>query len=283
MKTEVKNLDKSQVELTIELSTDDYRPFLNKAAQVISQNSPLAGFRPGKADLQTVINKVGKEKVWQEALEPAVQKTLVQALDQEKLITVGSPQIEIIKLAPDNPVIYKATLSLLPTVTLGDYQSLEIKTQPVEISQDQIQKVISDIQKMRAKETLSDKKAAKGDKIEIDFPMPVRKVVADERIADDKGKIAIQRGPVIYCAEWVDNNTGNVLDLLIDTDKPFTTEFVPSLLNGTQVIRTTGYLAGVKPEINAEELPEERVTLIPYALWNNRGPGQMRVWLPVID
>jgi DUF1680 family protein len=51
--------------------------------------------------------------------------------------------------------------------------------------------------------------------------MPVRKVVADERIADDRGKIAIQRGPVIYCAEWPDNNTGNVLDLLIDTDKPF--------------------------------------------------------------
>ena len=120
-----------------------------------------------------------------------------------------------------------------------------------------------------------------GDKIEIDFPMPVRKVVADERIADDRGKIAIQRGPVIYCAEWPDNNTGNVLDLMIDTDKPFTTEFVPSLLNGTQVIRTTGYFAGEKPEVNAEKLSEETVTLIPYALWNNRGPGQMRVWLPV--
>jgi len=120
-----------------------------------------------------------------------------------------------------------------------------------------------------------------GDKIEIDFPMPVRKVVADERIADDRGKIALQRGPVIYCAEWPDNNTGNVMDLLIDANKPFTTEFVPSLLNGTHVIRTTGYLAGVKPGINAEKLPEETLTLIPYALWNNRGPGQMRVWLPV--
>jgi len=71
------------------------------------------------------------------------------------------------------------------------------------------------------------------------------------------------------------------MDLLIDSNKPFTTEFVPSLLNGTHVIRTTGYLAGVKPGINAEKLPEETLTLIPYALWNNRGPGQMRVWLPV--
>ena len=52
-----------------------------------------------------------------------------------------------------------------------------------------------------------------GDKIELDFPMPVRKVIADERIADDRDKMAIQRGPVIYCAEWPDNNSGNILNL----------------------------------------------------------------------
>ena len=120
-----------------------------------------------------------------------------------------------------------------------------------------------------------------GDNIEIDFPMPVRKVVADERIAENRGKIAIQRGPFIYCAEWPDNNTGNVLDLVIDRDKPFITEFVPSLLSGTQVIRTTGSQTRVNSDGSTETLPEEKITLIPYALWNNRGPGQMRVWLPV--
>lgn len=125
-----------------------------------------------------------------------------------------------------------------------------------------------------------DRKWSDGDVIEMDFPMPVRKVVADERIEEDRGKIAIQRGPIIYCAEWPDNIKGNVLDLAIDKNKPFTTEFVPSLLNGTQVIHGTGYYAGAESEVSAEKLPEQTVTLIPYALWNNRGPGQMRVWLP---
>jgi hypothetical protein len=122
-----------------------------------------------------------------------------------------------------------------------------------------------------------------GDNIEIDFPMPVRKVVADERIADDRSKIAIQRGPVIYCAEWPDNNSGNILNLVIDKDNRPVSEFVPSLLNGTQVIKTRGFQTYRKTDGKLEKLPEETVTLIPYALWNNRGPGQMRVWLPVTE
>jgi hypothetical protein len=119
-----------------------------------------------------------------------------------------------------------------------------------------------------------------GDKVTIDLPMAVRKVVADTRIKDDKEKMAFQRGPVIYCAEWPDNNTGNVLDLVVKADAPFTTEFVPSLLEGTQVIRTSGNQAKRTLDGRIELLGEEAVTLIPYALWNNRGPGQMVVWLP---
>ena len=128
-----------------------------------------------------------------------------------------------------------------------------------------------------------DRKWRKGDKVEIEFPMPVRKVVADERITEDIGKTAIQRGPVIYCAEWPDNNTGNILNLLIDKEATFATEFVPSLLGGTQVIKTSGFQTRKTPGGLLEKLPEEPVTLIPYALWNNRGPGQMMVWLPVSE
>jgi DUF1680 family protein len=126
-----------------------------------------------------------------------------------------------------------------------------------------------------------ERKWEKGDKVEIDFPMPVRSVVADERIKDDNNKIAVQRGPVIYCAEWPDNNTGNVLDIVLNRAKPFTTEFVPSLLEGTQIIKTSGFQTKRTLDGKIEKLPEETVTLIPYALWNNRGPGQMMVWLPV--
>jgi len=119
-----------------------------------------------------------------------------------------------------------------------------------------------------------------GDKVDVEFPMPVRKVTADERIKEDREKVAFQRGPVIYCAEWPDNNTGNVLDLVIKKDASFTTEFDPSLLDGTQIIKTTGVQTKKTLDGKVEMLAEEPVKLIPYALWNNRGSGQMMVWFP---
>lgn len=119
-----------------------------------------------------------------------------------------------------------------------------------------------------------------GDKVEIEFPMPVRTVSADVRIKDDIDKIAVQRGPVIYCAEWPDNKSGNVLSYLVKKNAVFTTEFIPSLLEGTQVIKTSGFQTKRTLTGSVEILKEEPLTLIPYALWNNRGAGQMMVWLP---
>ena len=125
------------------------------------------------------------------------------------------------------------------------------------------------------------RKWSKGDKIQLDLSMPVRSVIADERIKDDIGKMAVQRGPVIYCAEWSDNNDGKVLNLVIDKESPFSTEFAPDMLGGTQIIKTSGYQTKKTLEGRIETSEKENVTLIPYALWNNRGPGQMMVWLPV--
>jgi DUF1680 family protein len=120
-----------------------------------------------------------------------------------------------------------------------------------------------------------------GDKIEVEFPMPVRRVIADEKIKADIGKMAVQRGPVIYCAEWTDNIGGNILNLVINKDTPMTTEFVPGLLEGTQVVNTSGWQTKKTTDGKVLKFAEEKVTLIPYAFWNNRGPGQMMVWLPV--
>ena len=124
------------------------------------------------------------------------------------------------------------------------------------------------------------RKWKQGDIVAIDLPMPVRKVVADSRIKADSAKMAVQRGPVIYCAEWPDNNAGQVLNLLVNKDASFTTEYVPSLLGGAQVVRTSGRQTRRMLDGTVAVLDEEPVTLIPYALWNNRGPGQMMVWLP---
>lgn len=124
------------------------------------------------------------------------------------------------------------------------------------------------------------RKWKKGDRISLEFPMPVRTVVADERIKDYAGKVAIQSGPVMYCAEWPDNADGRVLNLVVDRESGFTSGFEKELLNGTRVIKALGYQTLKTLDGKVETIEKQPVTLIPYALWNNRGPGQMMVWLP---
>jgi DUF1680 family protein len=166
----------------------------------------------------------------------------------------------------------------------GLYKFTDNDTEPIKLS---INGKATDIQTEEGYAVVS-REWNHGDKIEIEFPMPVRKVIADESVKEDNEKIAFQRGPLIYCAEWPENNSGNVLDLVINKDAAVTTEFEPSLLNGIQVISTYGVHLNKPVNSKAETglrpvsaTIEEPVKLIPYALWNNRGAGQMRVWFPI--
>jgi uncharacterized protein len=118
-----------------------------------------------------------------------------------------------------------------------------------------------------------------GDKVDFEFPMPVRRVISDERVSADKDKVAFQKGPLIFCAEWPDNNSGNVRDLIIKNEASVTSEYDPSLLGGTEVLNTFGVQTRKNLDGKIILLEEEPVRLIPYALWNNRGQGQMAVWL----
>jgi len=112
-----------------------------------------------------------------------------------------------------------------------------------------------------------------GDVVELDLPMPVRRVLANEKVEADTGKVAIERGPIVYCAEGPDND-GNVLDLTIRDDETLTAEYHEDMLKGVTVIR-------------GKTADGRDVTLIPYYAWANRGPhdaaqggqGQMAVWL----
>lgn len=120
-----------------------------------------------------------------------------------------------------------------------------------------------------------------GDIIRMELPMPVRKVVADERIKDDAGKVAIQRGPLIYCIEWFDNKGVDIQSLNLEKEAVFSTEFVNDLPGGLMVIHANVSRSGKTTGRNVVTPEEQQVTLIPYALWNNRGPGRMKVWIPV--
>ena len=124
------------------------------------------------------------------------------------------------------------------------------------------------------------RKWAKGDIIKLTLPMPVRKVIADERVGADMDKFSIQRGPLMYCAEWPDNVDGHVLSLVFDPEKEMNIELTKDILNGAVLIKT--YASQAKRTLENEIIlgDSQQAILIPYHLWNNRGRGEMKVWLP---
>ena len=118
----------------------------------------------------------------------------------------------------------------------------------------------------------------KGDIIGLRLPMPVRRVVADEAVKDDAGKVALERGPLVYCAEWPDNG-GRALNLVLPDGGPLAAEFRPDLLNGVAVI-TGEVLAAAEGTAGGTTARKQSFLAIPYYAWAHRGHGEMAVWLP---
>jgi len=125
-----------------------------------------------------------------------------------------------------------------------------------------------------------ERKWNKGDIIELNLPMPVRRVIAHKNLEDDKGKAALQRGPVVYCAEWPDYTDGHVSNLLLQDNEVLDSTFRKDLLNGIQVIE--GQAVALAHSEEDDSIIETNVPFlaIPYYAWAHRGPGQMVVWLP---
>jgi hypothetical protein len=115
------------------------------------------------------------------------------------------------------------------------------------------------------------------DTVTLDLPMPVRRVVANEKVEADRGRVALMRGPLVFCVEGVDVAGGKVGDLVLPDDAPLATEFRSDLLGGVQVI--TGEAEHATPKDQAADAEKVRFTAIPYYAWANRAQGEMAVWL----
>ncbi len=145
---------------------------------------------------------------------------------------------------------------------------LQVNNKPVQVS----------IQKGYVK---IDRQWKQGDTIELRLPMPIRRIIAHENVKDDRGKAALQRGPIVYCAEWPDQPEGRVLNLLLDDSTALRTEYRSNLFDGIQVIR--GKAAAFEYVGENRDNTKSKIqdfTAIPYYAWAHRGKGQMAVWLP---
>jgi hypothetical protein len=114
--------------------------------------------------------------------------------------------------------------------------------------------------------------------IQIDFPLEVKKVKANDKVTEDAGRVAIERGPILYCAEWPDNPYEKVLSLVLDETEDLKAKR-SNVLGGTYTIKGKAKMVAKKLDGTLMLSKSDKLTLIPYHLWNNRGAGEMTVWL----
>ncbi|MFZ5519009.1 MAG: glycoside hydrolase family 127 protein [Candidatus Zhuqueibacterota bacterium] len=120
----------------------------------------------------------------------------------------------------------------------------------------------------------------KNDRVELTLAMPIRKVLSHTAVKDDSGKLSLERGPIVFCAEWPDNG-GHALNLLMPENTELRAEHKPDLLNGVTVL--TGQVFGLYGEKDNVQKKQQEFLAIPYYAWAHRGQGEMAVWLPYLE
>ncbi len=118
-----------------------------------------------------------------------------------------------------------------------------------------------------------DREWTKGDVVNYSIPMSIRRVEANMNVADNLGKVAIERGPIVYCLEGVDNGT-ELMKLSLPDSSKLTETFNSGELSGIVTITGDALLTDGANTIN------QKIKAIPYFVWNNRGINEMKVWIP---
>ena len=125
-----------------------------------------------------------------------------------------------------------------------------------------------------------------GEVVELDLAMPVEKMEAHPQVVSDFGRVALQRGPIVYCLEGVDH-AESVRTIVLPKDGELTPRFEPGLLGGVAVLEGEAAIRDIsqwegplyQPAAPARLRPT-RLRAIPYCVWDNRAPGEMTVWIP---
>jgi len=206
-KVNIKQLPKSEVEIDGEIDTAIFEDFFKKALKKLGENIELPGFRKGKAPESVLLGKLGEMRILEEAAEMALGENYPKILEENKIDAIGQPQINITKLARNNPLGFKIKTATLPEVKLPDYKELAKKElsglteaeKNISVTEEEIEKTILDIRKSRApkvkmpemaeKEATDEKKETKKEELPEFNDEFVRSLGPFQDVADFKVKL----------------------------------------------------------------------------------------------
>lgn len=170
MKVTAEKIDAHKTALTVEVPQPEVAKAVDKAYHKLAAQVNIPGFRKGKVPRKILEIRLGKEALLDEAFEILAGPAYAEALTEQNIEPVARPEIEVVTLAEDQPLVFKATVVAKPEITLGEYKGLKVAKAPVKVEAEEVDKQIETLQNRHAKMVVAEGAAlAKGDFAIIDF------------------------------------------------------------------------------------------------------------------
>lgn len=248
MKTTVKHLSDTKVELTIVLGEKELKDAEQVALGKLAKNIKVPGFRKGKVPVSVAAKNVDPNALGQQALDDALSKAVAQAFTAENIQALDRPQVEVKKFVPGKELEFTAETEILPEVKLGDYRKLTVKKQKVTVAAKDVDEIIERIQQGFATRKTVDRAAKDGDEVIIDFTGKKGDVAFDGGTAKD---YTLKLGSSQFIPGFEEGVIGHKAGETFDLALKFPKEYHSKDLAGADVTFTTTI-----KEVKAIELPE---------------------------
>lgn len=170
MNVKVEQVEKNKVCLEVEVDKEKVNTAIMSAVRSLSNRVKVPGFRRGRVPKNILELTVGKEVILDEALEYLVPEAYSQAVEEQGVEPIDKPQVEVVTIEEDAPLVFKATVEVKPEVKLGEYKGLSLKKEKFTVTEEEVQEVLQDLRERYATfEASEEEPADTGDLIMVDF------------------------------------------------------------------------------------------------------------------
>lgn len=236
MKTTVKNISDTKVELTIVLGAEKLAIAEQVAATKLSRDIKVTGFRKGKAPLAVAIKNIDPQALQEAVLDNAISKAVAEAFVESKIQALDRPMVEIKKYVPGETLEFTAEAEILPKITLGDYKKLKAKIEKIEVSEKEVDEIIERMQKGYSEKKVVERAAKDGDEAVIDFVGKKDGVVFDGGTGSDYPLVL---GSGQFIPGFEEGVVGRKAGETFDLDLTFPADYGSAELKGAKVVFTT--------------------------------------------
>ncbi|MBU1046001.1 hypothetical protein KJ616_02680 [Patescibacteria group bacterium] len=190
METFIKEISETKKEISVKIPYEEFDKFVQQATDELIKEVEIKGFRKGQAPKDLAIKNIKQEDILQQAVRLAIKEIYPAIAKENKLEVIGPPEVEVLKLAPANPLELRIKVSVMPKVDLPDYKEIasSVKLEESVVSDEEIEQAFKQLQEAKEKIPPEQK-----DKIKFDHPAELKKILRQEI---QKEKEAIRKGKI---------------------------------------------------------------------------------------